>query len=104
MLERWPHAALVIDGEIAAFAGTHVLSERYRTAALGNIVTRPELRGRGLAGRLVLDLCDRLRRKGIERIGLNVAEANLSARRCYERIGFTHTARFGEWSLRRRTG
>ena len=101
MLERWPHVALLVAGEIVAFAGTHVLTDRYSAAAVGNIVTRPDQRGRGLAGRLVSSLCDCLHKQGIGRIGLNVAASNRPARRCYERIGFTYSHRFRECLLSR---
>jgi hypothetical protein len=36
-------------GRLLAAAGTHVVSARYGIAAIGNIVTRPAARGRGLA-------------------------------------------------------
>lgn len=101
MIERWPHVALIVEGAMVALAGTHVLTERFSAAGLGNIVTRPANRGRGLAGRLVSSLCHRLKEQGLERIGLNVAERNLPARRCYERIGFTYSNRFRECLLSR---
>jgi GNAT superfamily N-acetyltransferase len=36
-------------GAIVAVAGVHVVSDKYRVAALGNIATHPDYRGRGLA-------------------------------------------------------
>ena len=37
------------DGELVSAAGVHVVSERFNIVALGNIVTHPDYRGRGLA-------------------------------------------------------
>lgn len=102
MLERWPHVACVEAGEIVAFGGTHVLTTQYAAAAIGNIVTRPDKRGGGRASRVTEALCARLWALGIRHIGLNVAEANLAARRCYDRLGFVEKLRFIECSLTRR--
>ncbi|WP_089936528.1 GNAT family N-acetyltransferase [Candidatus Entotheonella palauensis] len=101
MLERWPHVACIEDGEIVSFGGTHVLTHQYAAAGIGNIVTQPGKRGGGRASRVTEALCARLWRLGIRHIGLNVAESNTHARRCYDRLGFVEKLRFIECSLTR---
>ncbi len=103
MLERWPHVACIEDEEIVSFGGTHVLTHRYAAAGIGNIVTRPDKRGGGRASRVTEALCARLWDLGIRHIGLNVAESNTPARRCYERLGFIEKLRFIECSLTRQS-
>jgi len=88
-----------VDGRLASVAGIHVYSPQYRVAALGNIATLPEYRGRGLAGHLTYQLCRGLSRT-VDYIGLNVREDNPAARRCYQRLGFRDCARFAVVSAR----
>lgn len=83
------------DGRLSAAAGTHVLSERRRLAALGSVFVRPDRRGRGLgrlvsAGTLVrvADRCDL--------VGLNVAADNAPARAIYESLGFRSVLDYDE--------
>ena len=75
--------------QLVAIAGTHVVSEARRVAAVGNVFTHPGHRGRGLAtittAAVVQEL---LRRPGMQTIVLNVARDNEPAVRCYQRLGF----------------
>ena len=42
----------VFEGErLVSVAGTHIVSDNERIAALGNVMTHPDYRGRGLATR-----------------------------------------------------
>ncbi len=83
------------DGELEAAAGTHLLSESQRLAAIGSVYVRPARRGAGL-GRIVtagaiariVDRCDV--------IGLNVATDNVPARRIYESLGFRNVLEYEE--------
>lgn len=75
-------------GRLLAAAGTHVVSRRYGIAAVGNIYTRPEARGRGLAAAVTAAVVRELLANGIEEAILNVALANEPARRVYARLGF----------------
>lgn len=72
-------------------------------ARILSIAVAPELRGRGIATRLVGHALDRFRRQGIERVRLEVRPWNQSAVRVYTRAGFKEmgTARDtrGEWSI-----
>jgi ribosomal protein S18 acetylase RimI-like enzyme len=75
--------------QLVAVAGTHVVSGKRALAAVGNVFTHPDHRGRGLAtittAAVVQEL---LRRPGMRTIVLNVARDNAPAVRCYERLGF----------------
>ncbi len=86
----------VKDGEtLLSVAGIHVMSEVYDVAAIGNIVTLPDLRGQGLAtrcvGRLLEALFDR-----VGHVALNVERANEPAIASYTKFGFRHSYPFVE--------
>ncbi len=101
MLELFPWFGLRERGELVSVAGVHVFSQRYGIAALGNVATTPERRGRGLARAV----CARLARELSARVplvGLNVATANAAALRCYEALGFRTVLRYEEGVLTRR--
>jgi ribosomal protein S18 acetylase RimI-like enzyme len=79
------------NGELVAVAGVHVVSGNESVAAVGNIFTHPEYRGRGLAQRVTSAVVMALLHAGIRTIGLNVEHTNTTAIRAYERLGFrTH--------------
>lgn len=71
-------------------------SPTYRVAALGNITTDPDFRGRGYASPVVAALCRDLLRT-VEHIGLNVKADNLAAIRCYRALGFDRCSQYGEY-------
>jgi GNAT superfamily N-acetyltransferase len=82
------------DDALVAAAGTHLVSEDEDAAAIGNIYTRRDRRGRGY-GRIVTSaVIDEL--KGIRTIGLNVKAGNLPAIRLYESLGFSRHCDFLE--------
>ncbi|MBZ5626287.1 MAG: GNAT family N-acetyltransferase [Acidobacteriia bacterium] len=79
------------DGELVAVAGVQVVSRSEGVAAIGNIFTRPDCRGQGLAQTVTSAVATAIRDAGIQTIGLNVESTNASAIRAYERVGFrTH--------------
>jgi ribosomal protein S18 acetylase RimI-like enzyme len=83
------------DGELVAVAGVHVSSRNERVAAIGNVFTRPDCRGQGLAETVTSAVVKSLREAGIQTIGLNVEKSNIPAVHAYERIGFrTHFSYF----------
>jgi GNAT superfamily N-acetyltransferase len=82
--------------ELAAAAGTHLVAENEGVAAVGNVYTRRDRRGRGLASRLVAAVAAELLDRGVRTIALNVARDNAQARRVYEKLGFVHYCDFVE--------
>jgi ribosomal protein S18 acetylase RimI-like enzyme len=82
------------DGELLATAGTHLVCRAEGVAAIGNIYTRRDRRGRGL-GRLVTSaVLDAL--TGIETVGLSVGADNDAALALYESLGFVRHCEFHE--------
>ncbi len=87
MLASGGYRGLREGGALVAVAGLHVHSSRYGVAAVGNVVTRPAARGRGLARRVSAAVLEALGPE-IETVGLNVHEQNEPALRCYRGLGF----------------
>ncbi len=75
-------------GELAAVGGTHIVDYAARLAAIGNMYTRPDCRGRGYASAVLAAIVTHLQTNGVETIVLNVDQRNTGARRIYERFGF----------------
>lgn len=73
---------------LLSVAGTHVLSPELGVAALGNIATAAEQRGRGMARSVMQALLAELRRLGIQTIVLNVRMDNHPAIQLYRGLGF----------------
>jgi ribosomal protein S18 acetylase RimI-like enzyme len=86
---------LRVNGEVVSAAGCHVYSPAQRVAALGNIVTHPDHRGRGQAAAVTARLCTEVL-KTVDHVGLNVKADNAVAVRCYERLGFRPVAEYEE--------
>lgn len=75
------------DGEgLVAMAGERLRFDGY--TEISAVCTRPDARGRGLASALTQHVASGVMERG-ERAFLHVAESNESARRVYERLGFT---------------
>ncbi|MEX1019975.1 MAG: GNAT family N-acetyltransferase [Litorilinea sp.] len=75
-------------GELVATGGTHVVDITSRIAAVGNMYTQPQWRGRGLAKAVLGAIVAELYRRDIAHIVLNVDQRNNIARRLYEQMGF----------------
>lgn len=79
---------------LVAVAGTHLVAREERAAAIGNVYTRSDRRGRGLGGAVTAAVLKEL--AGIETIGLNVRADNDAAVRVYESLGFVRHCEFHE--------
>ena len=86
------------QGKLLAAGGVHVYSEQYRVATIGNVVTHPDARGRGLATKINVWLLETLTAK-VDTIGLNVHAENAAAVRVYEKLGFRKIADYYEMNL-----
>ena len=82
------------EGVLAAAAGTHLLSREEDVAAIGNVYTRRDCRGRGLGrivtGSVLSAVAD------VETVGLNVRADNPPAIQLYESLGFVRHCQFYE--------
>lgn len=96
MLATGQYVGIRAGGRLASIAGVHVYSQEYRVAALGNITTHPQFRGRGLAAKVVASLCLELL-KTVEQIGLNVRSDNKAAIACYQKLGFERITSYEEY-------
>ncbi len=101
MLETGQYFGVRRQGAWACIAGVHVYSPAQRVAVLGNVVTRPDLRGQGLATRVCAALCQSLL-KTTDTIGLNVQQDNAPALACYRRLGFAPVGVYEEMTAVRK--
>jgi len=85
---------------LVAAAGTHLLAREEGAAAIGNVYTRHDRRGRGLARLATSAVLNEL--SGVETIGLNVRADNDAALHLYESLGFARHCRFYEGLAGRR--
>ena len=93
----------VFEGErVVAVAGTHIVSDREHVAALGNVMTHPDYRGRGFATVATSAVCRELLDRGIQLIGLSVGQSNEPAIQVYEKLGFKRKAAFYEGTATRK--
>lgn len=98
MLETGCYWGIWEQDRLVSVAGVHVYSPRYGVAALGNIATLPERRGRGLGAAATAALCRDLL-SHIPHIGLNVKADNAAAIACYRKLGFTPVGDYEEFML-----
>lgn len=89
------------DGSLASIAGIHNVSERFDIAAIGNLVTHPAHRGRGLARRCTARLLRETFRR-VRLVTLDVQHGNEPAIRTYRHFGFDHYDDYHEGALERR--
>ena len=83
-------------GALAAVAGTHLVSESYGVAAIGNVFTHPDYRGRSYATLATAAVAGELLRRGIRTVVLNVAQDNAPALHVYDKLGFARYCPFLE--------
>jgi ribosomal protein S18 acetylase RimI-like enzyme len=95
MLETGFYFGLRREGRLVSIAGVHVISPAKKVAALGNIATHPDWRGRGLGTLVTARLCQELL-PVVDHIGLNVKASNAAAVACYEKLGFRPVVEYEE--------
>jgi ribosomal protein S18 acetylase RimI-like enzyme len=96
MLEPGVFYGLYEDRELIAAAGTHLVAEALGVAAVGNVYTRRDRRGRGLARRVTGAVAAELVQRNFQTIALNVNQRNGAAIRVYEQLGFKRYCAFCE--------
>jgi predicted GNAT family acetyltransferase len=74
--------------ELVAAAGTHLVTPEQGVAAIGNVHTRRDRRGRGLGTSVTGAVTAELLRLHCRTVALNVNQQNTTAVRVYERLGF----------------
>jgi ribosomal protein S18 acetylase RimI-like enzyme len=85
------------DGRaLVAAAGTHVWSPAEGVAAIGNVFTRPDRRGRGYATLCTAAVTVEALQAGMDAIILNVRDGNAPAIHVYEKLGFLRYCLFWE--------
>lgn len=82
------------SGDLVAAAGTHLVARDESAAAIGNVYTRRDRRGRGY-GRLATSAVLHDLRE-LKTVGLNVRADNAPAIRVYESLGFVRHCEFYE--------
>lgn len=88
-------------GRLVAAAGTHVISPEARMAAVGNVMTHPEHRGRGYAKLTTSAVTQELLRT-CDQVVLNVRSDNPAAIAAYSSLGYREHCTFEERLARRR--
>ena len=101
MLETGQYFGLKTEEQILSIAGIHVYSKQVGVAALGNIVTHPAHRRRGLGQAVTARLCLSLE-QDVDYIGLNVKADNRRAIAVYEKLGFEIVHTYGEYMVEAR--
>lgn len=89
------------NGRLIAAGGVHVYSPQYQVAAIGNVATLPQYRGRGLATAVMQAIMHALA-PTITSVGLNVKADNAAAIACYRKLGFVEVAPYREVSAIKR--
>ncbi len=101
MLETGMYFGMKNNGKLINISGVHVYSEKQRVAALGNITTHPDFRGKGIGQKVTAHLVSILLEK-VDAIGLNVSRDNIPAIKCYSNLGFIKNAPYMEYMIERK--
>ncbi|MCC6188869.1 MAG: GNAT family N-acetyltransferase [Anaerolineales bacterium] len=98
MLSQGVYYGVFEGAGLAAAAGTHLVASQEGVAAIGNVYTRRDRRGRGLASQVTSAVAADLLtlEPPLAVIALNVRQDNLAAVRIYERLGFRRHRAFYE--------
>jgi RimJ/RimL family protein N-acetyltransferase len=99
MLDQ-PFLALFDADRIIAAAGVLAISRKRRWAIIGNFLTDPAWRGRGLAKSVGRGLISLLKTEGIDHVALVTTDENQAAWRVYEGLGFGLAERWVQIDLK----
>jgi ribosomal protein S18 acetylase RimI-like enzyme len=94
MVSRGVFFGIYEERQLVAAAGTHLVSRDEGAAAMGNIYTRRDRRGRGLGRAVTMAVMRQL--ADIGTVGLNVRADNGAALSLYESLGFERHCPFYE--------
>jgi ribosomal protein S18 acetylase RimI-like enzyme len=103
MLEEGVFVGRFVEGMLVSVAGTHLVGQVAKVAAIGNVYTHRNHRRRGYAAETTSAAILTLLRMGIERVGLNVYASNPAAQSVYRALGFVEHCRYLEGFAVRRT-
>ena len=101
-LLRWfgrPLMDVLVAVDAGEVVGTGSILWLPRTAYVAGIVTKPEVRGRGVASRILSAQADFARRRHRDWLALDVESENATALRLYRAAGYRETGRFS-WFTR----
>ncbi len=96
MVKQGVYYGVYEKGDLVAAAGTHLVAESTGVAAIGNVYTRRDRRGRNLAHQTAGAVSAELLARQIPTIVLNVNQKNAAALRVYEALGFRRYCPFWE--------
>lgn len=85
-LEHTILLAAIQNGQVAGYC---VCYQSFEEGEITNVAVKKELRGQGIAGKLLEKLCSYGKERGLERYILEVRADNEPAIHLYERSGFT---------------
>jgi GNAT superfamily N-acetyltransferase len=102
MLDDGTYFGVRESGELVAVAGTHLVVPPASVAAIGNVYTRRDRRGRGYGLAVMAAVVAELRQRQLRTIALNVRQSNTAAQRVYSRLGFRTYCAFFEGVARLR--
>jgi ribosomal protein S18 acetylase RimI-like enzyme len=91
-------------GRLISAGGTHLIHAAERVAAVGNVYTRRDQRGRGWGTAVTQAVTRRLFESGITTVGLNVKRSNAAAISAYRRAGYDVYCDFFEGVVTRTVG
>lgn len=101
-IERSIYYGAYEDGDLVSIAGTHLVSPLNGIGMVGNVLTHPRYRGRGLAKRVTSAVTADLLDRGCTLAVLTAAAENMPAIRAYDSLGYQPGAVVIEAHLRRR--
>jgi ribosomal protein S18 acetylase RimI-like enzyme len=96
MLQEGVYFGVREGDDLVAAAGTHLVSSNESVAAIGNVYTRRDRRGLGIASCVTSAVVRELVQAGVRTIALNVEETNVRAIRVYKKLGFVSHCTFKE--------